>query len=542
MDTQYDIIIIGAGPNGLEAGAYLSKAGQKVLVLEYRYECGGGLWTEESTLPGFLHSTHAVYMMMVDCGPLYNDFRLEEDYQVKHIYPDLQFAMPLLDGRCLCIYKDLERTCKSFAQFSQKDAETYREFHQMAKRCFDEFIGPATFAPPMGALDQIVRMKKTEVGRIVMEYSEKKPIDIIQEKFENEHIRTLLLYLACHWGVKYDSINLGFLVLLYLNRSHNHQLVKGGSHMVAQAINKVIHQNNGLVKNNQRIKRIVVENGEAKGVEMIDGTVYQASKAVISTIDPVQTFIGLMKEGEDIKEAFAKKIKNWKWESYSLYGVHSALDEPPDFKAAEGNPDINQACVYILGYEKLEDLINHFDALYKGEMLENQGFNCCFPSVHDPELAPPGRCASQISMMAPFNLKEGPEHWYNLKFKQETAKKCLETLRSYAPNITEDKVLQSYISTPLDMQNKFPDMREGSYKQGAYIPFQMGFLRPNEDCSRNRTPVKKLYLGGASVYPGGCVIWGPGYLAANSVAEDLGIEKWWKEPAFVTRAKESGII
>ena len=57
MDTHYDIIVIGGGPNGLEAGAYLSKAGQKVLVLEYRYECGGGLWTEESTLPGYLHST-----------------------------------------------------------------------------------------------------------------------------------------------------------------------------------------------------------------------------------------------------------------------------------------------------------------------------------------------------------------------------------------------------------------------------------------------------------------------------------------------------
>jgi phytoene dehydrogenase-like protein len=541
MDTNYDIIIIGAGPNGLSAGAYLSKAGQKVLVLERRYECGGGLWTEESTLPGYLHSTHAVYMMMADYGPPYGDFKLEEDYQVKHIYPDLQFAMPLLDGRCVCLYKDLDRTCESFARFSQKDAEAYREFYQLAKRCVDEFIGPATYVPPMGALDQIVKMQKTEVGKIVMEYSEKKPIDIIQEKFENEHIQTLLLYLACHWGVKYDMINLGYLILLYLNRAHNYQLVKGGSHMVAQALNKVIHQNHGLVKNNQRIKKIIVEGGEAKGVEMINGTVYHASQAVISTIDPIQTFIDLMDEGS-VQEAFTKKINNWKWEGYSLFGVHSALEEPPNFKAAEGNQDINQACAYVLGYEKLEDLINHFDACYKGEMIEKGGYNACFPSVHDPDLAPPGGCSSQISMMAPFNLTEGADKWYNLKFKEETAARCHEILRQYAPNVTEDNVLQSYISTPIDMQNKFSDMREGSYKQGAYIPFQMGFLRPNEDCSRNRTPVKKLYLGGASVYPGGCVIWGPGYLAANTVADDLGIERWWKEQEFVSRAKEAGIL
>jgi phytoene dehydrogenase-like protein len=541
MDTNYDIIIIGSGPNGLAAGAYLSKAGAKILVLERRYECGGGLWTEESTLPDFFHSTHAVYMMMVEYAPVYNDFRLKEDYQVRHIHPDLQFAMPLLDGRCLCFYKDVERTCKSFAQFSQKDAETYREFYQVSKRCVDEFIGPATFVPPMGALDQIVKMKKTEVGKIVMEYSERKPIDVIQEKFENEHIRTLLLYLACHWGVKYDLVNLGYLFLLYLNRSHNYQLVEGGSHMVAQALNKVIHQHNGLVKNNQRIKRIVVENGEAKGVEMVDGTIYHASKAVISTVDPIQTFIDLMRPA-DITEAFSKKIKNWKWESYSLLGVHSALEETPNFKAAEKNADINKACVYLLGYEKLEDLINHFDCLYKGEMAANPGFNACFPSVHDPGLAPQGRCVGQISMMAPFKLKEGPERWYNFTFKQELAARCLEVLRRYAPNISEDKVLASYISTPIDMQNKYLDMREGSYKQGAYIPFQMGFLRPNEECSRNRTPVKKLYLGGSSVYPGGCVIWGPGYLAANTVAEDLGLEKWWKEAEFVTNAKMLGTV
>jgi phytoene dehydrogenase-like protein len=446
-----------------------------------------------------------------------------------------------MDGRCVCLYRDLERTCKSFAQFSQKDAEAYRDFYQQAKRCVDEFIGPATFVPPMGALDQIVRMKKTEVGKMVMEYSEKKPIDIIHEKFENEHIRTLLLYLACHWGIKYDQINLGYLVLLYLNRSHNYQLVRGGSHMVAQALNKVIHENQGLVKNNQRIRRIVVEGGEAKGVEMDDGTFYQASNAVISTVDPIQTFIDLMDENA-VKETFAKKIANWKWESYSLFGVHSALAEPPDFKAAGENAEINRACVYVLGYEKLEDLINHFDSLYSGQMIANAGFNCCLPSVHDPKLAPPGRCASQISMMAPFNLKEGAEKWYDLKFKQEIAAQCFEVLKGYAPNITDEKILQSYISTPLDMQNKFLDMREGSYKQGAYNPFQMGFLRPNEECSRNRTPVNKLYLGGASVYPGGCVIWGPGYLAANTVAQDLKIEKWWKEPEFVTRAKEAGIV
>jgi phytoene dehydrogenase-like protein len=542
MGDTFDFIIIGAGPNGLQTGAYLSKAGQKVLLLERRYECGGGLWTEESTYPDFLHSTHAIYMMMVDYAPVYKDFRLEEDYLVKHIHPELVFAMPFSDGKSLCLYKDVERTCQSIAQFSEKDAESYRDFYQFNKRCVDEFIGPATYCPPLGALDQIVKLQSTELGQEMIEYGEKSAIEIVNEKFEHERVKTMMLYLACHWGVRYDQPALGYLASLYLDRAHNYQMVKGGSHMVPQALNKVIHENGGLVKNNQRIQRIIVEGGAAKGVEMEDGKVYEATKAVISSIDPHQTFLELIEE-DKLDGELAQKIKGWEWESYSLLGIHSALEERPRFSAADSNQGIDDAFIYILGYEKLDDLVNYLDALYEGEIPKELGFNCCFPSNHDPGLAPEGRCVSLISAMMPYNLKEGgPDKWYNLKFKEEMADRCLGLLERYAPNINKDKVFQTYISTPKDIANKFLNMKEGSIKQGAYTPLQMGYVRPNEDCSHNRTPVKNLYLAGSSVYPGGCVIWGSGYLCAQHVAEDYGIEKWWKEPDYVTRLKESGMV
>ena len=119
MAETYDVIIIGSGPNGLAIAAYLSKAGQKVLLLEKRHEAGGGLATEQITIPDFYHNTHAVYMMMVDYAPVYEDFRFEER-GVKHLCPDVQVAMPLADGRALTIYRDLERTCASLAAFSQR--------------------------------------------------------------------------------------------------------------------------------------------------------------------------------------------------------------------------------------------------------------------------------------------------------------------------------------------------------------------------------------------------------------------------------------
>jgi len=115
-------------------------------------------------------------------------------------------------------------------------------------------------------------------------------------------------------------------------------------------------------------------------------------------------------------------------------------------------------------------------------------------------------------------------------------------LAQYAPNVTKENVLWTYLTTPADIQNKFANMVKGGYKQGQYHPLQMGFLRPNQECSQHKTPVKNLYLGGSSVYPGGCVIWGPGYNCANVVAEDFGIKKWWSEPKMMAEARDKGYI
>jgi phytoene dehydrogenase-like protein len=143
--------------------------------------------------------------------------------------------------------------------------------------------------------------------------------------------------------------------------------------------------------------------------------------------------------------------------------------------------------------------------------------------------------------MAPYVLDGKAGNWLDLRRKEKEAEHRLEILERYAPG-TREKVLWMAVSSPADTENRFLDMKEGSIKQGAYLPFQLGYLRPNEDCSDTRTPIPGLYLGGACCHPGGLVILGPGYLAANAVADDLGLDKWWKEPEIVTKARAKGIL
>lgn len=536
MQTRYDFIIIGGGPNGLAVAAYLAKAGQKVMVLERHFEVGGGLMTEEVTLGGFYHNTHAVYHMMVDYAPIYDDLELEK-YRCNYVYPDLQVAMPFTDGKSLCLYSDVDRSCESIALFSKKDAETYREVYHKFRKMVQDYIGPATYVPPLPLIETVVGIQKTEIGREIEEYQPKSPQEIVDELFENERVKTMMLYLATHWGIDHDLTSLGMLVPLYLDRAVSSRLCLGGSHRLSNSICRVIQESgNGHIRGSQLIKRIIVENGTAKGVELENGVVYEADKGVISSIDPHQTFLKYVGR-EHLEDTFVGKVEDWNWETWSICSLHLALTELPAFNTER---DISNGLMYILGYETPDDLIHHFNDIKEGKLSTNLGCDAVFPTMHDPSQAPAGRHTASMYEMAPFDLKDGAERWWDRSVREEHEERFVETLQKYAPNMTKDNILWTYLSTPLDFSNKYLNMVKGSYKQGKYELFQMAINRPNDECSDTRTPITNLYVCGASVYPGGCVLFGPSYIAANAIVEDHGIEKWWSEPEYITEARKKG--
>jgi len=542
---EYDGIIIGAGPNGLTVASYLAKAGLKVLVLERRYEVGGGLATETITMPGLLHDTHAIYHMMVDYAPVFDDLEMSTKYDLDWIYPDLQVVMPFSDGTSLALYKDPQRSYESIKKFSQKDANTFMNFATWSQECMDLFLAPATYVNPLPSLEQAAKLQANEITRMNEAMAGLSPKQFVDDLFEHERVRALFLYLSTMWGMEYDLEGVGYLVPLMINRAWHFRLCRGGSHHIAHLMGRHICENGGMVLTAQLIKRIIVEDGEAKGVELEDGTVIRAGKFVCSSINPHQTFFDLI-GGERLDPDLSVRVEDWKYSSSSFFTVHMALFEPPRFKVAESAPELNNALIYLLGYDSEENLVNHFEAVRKGELVDG-GYKCSFPSVHDPtRVRRPANSEIKhiglISMVnAPYHLRNGgPEGWYQVR--RDYAERCKATLRKHAPNMTSDNIAADYIGTPYDTENKFPNMKKGCFKQGAYFPLQMGYLRPNEYCCEHATPIKKLYMAGACTHSGGMITFGPGYCATEKIAEDLGIEKWWQAPIHVRQAKDAGLL
>lgn len=539
LDSHYDVAIIGAGPNGLTAACYLSRAGAKVLLVDRHHECGGGLITEEWS--GFRFNTHAKLMMMMDVMPPYDDLELES-WGCKYIRPDVAAAIVTRDGRAMCFYADIERTAKSIARFNAEDAEAYVEVMTDWYTIVNEAIIPATYSLPLPLLDMAVSYEQSEVGSVVNEMAEESFVETLDAAgFESELLKTAILYLGTMYGMDPEG-GLGFLLPLFYNRLLHSAVVRNGSHQLAASLARFANRNGTTIERAAEIQAILTDGPKAVGIRFADGREVRAD-TVISTADPQMTFLDLVGE-EACNQASSHLVaqtRSWEWESTSLCNVHYALSERPRLSAAGYDPDADRALVKIMGVETVDGLLAHIEATKAGRFDTKVGAGMVITDL-DPMQAPvdiePQTAVACWESLAPFDLSDGS--WDARR--EALAGEILDTWTEYAPNLADATVIRHYVNDPTYIAAKLPNMVRGSIKHGAYVPTQMLSNRPNADCSAYRTPIENLYVAGASVWPGGMVLLGGGYNVAGVVADDLGLDRWWTEPEFVTEARKKGLV
>lgn len=533
MSEKYDFVFVGGGHNALTCAGYLAKAGQSVIVLERRDLVGGGVMTEEFTLPGFKHNDHSCMHEWIHVGPVYKDLELEK-YGSKYVgYPELlgRCANVWEDGSSLIWWQDPERFAKDIEYFSKKDAKTFLDlyYHWLS---MGPLVSGLLFNHPIPPHELEANMYGTPEGKELMWLMRTSTEHALLNYFESDKLISLLGIMITQLGTNWDSLGTGSMLPAMTSASHHMKLAVGGSKTLADAMCRYIEAHKGVVKNNSEVKEIVVKNGVAHGVKLSNGDEYLADKAVVCNVGPTLIFgDGKMVGDVHLSEDFLRQAKRWRAGDIALFTPHFALEQEPLWKAAEKNPDINK-CWDICICEDSFNLRAQVADVRRRTLPRGEGLNCfmvVMPTKSDPTQAPNGKHTAFIWVYCPFELHEygGPEGWD--KVKKEYGDEVQVEWAKYAPNMgTKEAVLMRYDDTPYDISIRNPSMIGGDFSGGAVEQDQMGVFRPFHGVPSYKTPIENLYMCGPSCHPGGGCSGAPGYIATSVICDDFKIKKWWK--------------
>lgn len=520
MTASFDAIIVGGGHNGLTCAGYLQRAGLRVLVLERRPIVGGAVCTEE-VIPGYKIDVGSSAHIMIHLTPIVRDLDLER-YGLHYIDMDPWAFYPLPDGSgAISFYRDLERTCDSIAQISQRDAAAYRQFvnywQPINSAVFECFMQPPSVTRLFGSVaqSQIRSGRLTDtfetVRRLFTSYGQ-----LINETFESEAMRAAMLWLSAQSGPAPDELaagdHFGWYAMMHVSGAKR---AKGGSGMLTQAMARSLIAAGGEVRLDAPVKRILVRDNKAHGVELeSDETIY--APIVISNAHVQTTMLNLVGPN-DLPTSTIERVRAIRVGNGFGMTVRCAADELPDYLAA---PSSGRAHESHHGLQLLcpsETYLNNAFADYRrGLPAREPAVIAMTFSALDDSIVPPGKQSVFLwSQYFPYDLAEG-RNWDEIR--EEVADSIQEVLYRYAPNM-RGAISDRFIQSPLDLERRLGLLR-GNVMHVEMSFDQMFFYRPTHELAGYRTPIKGLYLTGASTHPGGGVFGASGMNSAKVVLKD----------------------
>ena len=517
-NADYDVVVAGAGHNSLIAAAYLAKAGLHCLVLEARPVIGGDTATEELNLPGFLHDSCSTAHNLIQASPTFRNNELHLDrYGLEYLQPDPVVHLPFPEGESITMWHDLEQTVAEFSRYSAADGAAYRA---MIKE-YDEVKGafgatrytPVDFGP---GLEQ--RLSERPDGGRWLRRIKESALDIINREFEHPLNRAFMLWVAFMTMQPPERPGTGALAysLAYGRQSDSWIIPKGGSGQLPLALTRFLEERGSVVRANQQVVSLLLEEGRCVGVETATGDQFRARRAVLSTIH-VKHLID-MAPADAWDENFRFGVDTWR-AGMSMMATHYATTTAPTYLTPAG--EISPLASGLAG--SAERMLQVGFDFNRGRVaFDDPPLLVLCPTVADPGRAPEGHHTLKIVGFQPYDIPEGPQHWDMIK--EEVAAGSLDHLRRYSPNLTPETILATTVKSPLDLERINAHNWHGSCHGGDQDPAQSGGLRPAPGWAQHRMPLPGLYQTGSTTHPGASVSGGPGRNAAWVLLTDLGFD------------------
>jgi phytoene dehydrogenase-like protein len=523
MSERYDAIIVGGGHNGLTCGAYLARAGLRTVVLERRHVIGGAAVTEE-IVPGFRFSVFS-YLMSLLHPKVIADLELaKHGFQVLPA-SDMFGPMP---GNYILFSDSLEKTQRSFARFSSKDAAIYPEFDRYLMESVAIFRKILLDTPPDPSCRDWKSFRQTAAflwkyrrvrGKLfrLIDLFTMSADDYLSEWFESSHVKAVLAY-YCGIGnfVGPKSPGSAYVVTHHLMGEHagagGWGFIRGGMGAITQAIGAYGCSKGLEIRTGAEVIAIDTAEGKATGVTLADGSRVEAP-IVASNVSAKLTFLKFLPR-EQLPAEFVRDIESYRTFS-TAFKINIACERLPAYTTFDP-----AACGF--GYPTythigptIEYLQQAYEDAARGDWSRDPFVTVVTPSFVDATLAPPGKHVVHLfGGHAPYTLREGD--WATRK--DDFARNVLRVVDEHAPGFSAG-IIDMQVLTPPDIE-AIIGSPHGHIFHGELQIDQLFFARPAPHYADYRSPIRGLYQCGSSAHPGGGVGGVVGHNAAREILKD----------------------
>jgi phytoene dehydrogenase-like protein len=504
--TDPDMIVIGAGPNGLVAAALLARRGFRVLVLEANpRRAGGALGSEELTLPGFVHDVGGGFFPFGTTSPAFRELDLV-GAGVEWMHARYESCHPAVDGSFACIARGAAIDTAPFG--SARDAESFRAIARFHAGIESNLL--AALLGPFPSVGPLVRLGVGNLLKIATMFA-RSPRGLASRLFETEAARRVIPGLGLHVDVGPDDrfgAGLGYMLAVTATTG-GYAVPKGGAQSLTNAMLARLTERGGEIRLGARVARVLVRRGRAAAVQLDDGTEIAARRAIVANTSPAMLLLSMVDEREvpGWVRGFMKRFP----QGWGTFKVDWALSAPVPWRVEAAR----ESAVVHAG-ESVDDLARFTREARAGKLPERPYLVVGQQSLSDPSRAPPGKHTLYCYSHVPGQVDGG---W--AAAREAFADRVEARIEELAPGFRAS-ILGRHIMAPSDLEARNANLVGGDLGGGSNAWHRQLLFRPLFPYFRYRMPVEGLYLCSSYAHPGAGVHGMCGANAALIAATDAG--------------------
>lgn len=514
-DGDADAIVVGAGHNGLVAANLLAERGWRVLVLEQQPAPGGAVRSGELTEPGFTSDLCSAFHPLAVASPALRPLRLEE-HGLRWRRAPVAVAHPQPGGACAALALDPGETAATLERFAPGDGDAWRELSARWERLggplldallrpFPPLRGGARLAAALGprGLLPFARFALLPVRRLA------------EETFRGEGGAWLLAGNALHADLAPESAGSGLYgwLLCGLGQQHGFPAPEGGAGRLTDALVRRLGAHGGRVACGVAVERVLVRGGRAVGVRTTGGEELGAARAVLATCTAPALYRDLVGE-RHLPASFVDALRRFQLDDGTVK-VDWSLDAPIPWTAGDAR---RAGTLHVA--DGLDALTRTSAQLAQGLVPDAPFLVMGQYAGFDPTRAPPGRETAWAYSHVPQRVRgdaggDGLCGRWDAAEAAAFADRIEAQVERRAPGFRA-LIRRRHVFTPRSFEAANANLLGGAINAGTAQLHQQVVFRPVPGLARAETPLRGLYLAGASAHPGGGVHGAPGANAARA--------------------------